>query len=111
MLFRSSEAVEPATRLPELVARTAEPETLPRAPTRVQRESDPHPTTDAEGSRSFEAVVTAARPGLSSPAERASDDLGSRPLSRERLDEIYDAVAQRLHRELLLSRERNGSLL
>ena len=106
-----SAAVEPATRAGEVVARTAEPETLPRATTRIQREPDPHPTTDVEGSRSFEAVATAARPALSSTAERASDDLGSRPLSRERLDEIYDAVAHRLRRELLLSRERNGSLL
>ena len=38
------------------------------------------------------------------------EEVDSYPKS-QRLDEIYDAVAQRLHRELLLSRERNGSLL
>jgi hypothetical protein len=98
-----------------IVARTAVPGPRPETTAAsVQRAPDLHAATDAEGSHSFDALATppaAARSALSSTAERASDDLGSKPLSRDRLDEIYEAVADRLRRELLLSRERNGSLL
>ncbi len=111
-----SDAREPAAGAAGIVARTAVPAPRPETTAAsVQRAPNLHTTTDAEGSHSFEVLATppAAAQGqrLSSTAVRASDDLGSRPLSRERLDEIYDAVAHRLRRELLLSRERNGSLL
>ena len=110
-----SDAREPAAGAAGIVARTAVPAPRPETTAAsVQRAPNLHTTTDAEGSHSFEVLATppaAARSALSSTAERPSDDLGSKPLSRDRLDEIYEAVADRLRRELLLSRERNGSLL
>ncbi len=110
-----SDAREPAAGAAGIVARTAVPAPRPETTAAsVQRAPNLHTTTDAEGSHSFEVLATppaAARSALSSTAERPSDDLGSKPLSHDRLDEIYQAVAERLRRELLLSRERNGSLL
>jgi hypothetical protein len=110
-----SDVLAPTAGAAGIGARTAVPAPRPETTAAsVQRAPDLHAATDAEGSHSFDVLDTppaAARSALSSTAERPSDDLGSKPLSRDRLDEIYEAVSDRLRRELLLSRERNGSLL
>jgi hypothetical protein len=110
-----SDVLAPTAGAAGIVARTAVPGPRPdTTAASVQHPPDLHAATDAEGSHSFDVLATpppAARSALSSTEQRPYDDLGSKPLSRDRLDEIYEAVADRLRRELLLSRERNGSLL
>jgi hypothetical protein len=51
-----------------------------------------------------------AQNALASALPRPSSDAATAPVSRERLEDIYDAVITRLRGELLLERERMGGL-